>query len=414
MDEIIESLLLCETHLNKGGKDVSSEEGNHSRLLSLALTFYNGDQKSVRRLTAPSFTHLVKLLQSAPSDDLDSIFEACIRGSTLPSCLSRESGTTSIDTKKPLPHFVVIDSLETAFPVDLSELVHEDTLAFLSKSSKPSHLHALRSLILANGLHRTWAVLNCQRFSGLTADIVFEALMLSYNADDAVSGTHAAAIRSLSAQVQRLLDLMRTRLISGQTPVESNDLVQVTGSPSSVLHRYLRHGFATSGILEKMMGLAKEENLGRGDLSPETVEGYCLWFCTYFTVLESFLLVIKSNQDRYSQFFASTLALGIRALTAFFKLKKKFDPSLDLEDHEKKSEEVVGSIMSCLHGMLDTFMNGSDADKQRVAALLGRPIMLELLKTFVISSLKYRFADHRVMQLLNLVINLVYAKVNTQ
>ncbi|KAJ3412602.1 nucleolar pre-ribosomal-associated protein 1 [Chytridiales sp. JEL 0842] len=403
IDEIIEAVLSCKSHLEEGSAS------SHSKLLSLAVTSFDKTKGSVRRITSQMFRHLLDLMRTIPSNDLDTIFEAAVCGSTVAPCIQ---GNSKADHAK--PRFMVVETAKNGLPIDLSTLIDSQTLTLLVTQNKLSHLRALRHLLLANQVHRCWAVKNVSLFSGLSSFVLLEAFLLCYNEGDIYSHSLRGVIEKLSEEASYIAKTITTRLLTGSSASGPYDLESVHVSEAKVLANLLKSGIALEIIKSEFMNLGDLDLATFNESSESTSQGFCHYLASYESTLLAFVHSIETDEKQLVLFASHLLLLGARALTVYFRLKKKFEPSQESTEEERRQEGLVKTITQLLMTVLEFLATKSKSFIIAAVDSLCKEGRSGSIKSFIIATLKYRFACGKAMKLLQAFVKVIYATKSGQ
>ncbi|KAJ3294460.1 hypothetical protein HK104_003568 [Borealophlyctis nickersoniae] len=378
---------------------ISATSTQHDQMLFLALTAVGG--REGRTIRAEDFGKLLELMRTRPSVEVDRIVLGALLGATVPEAL-RDSSEIGAGFIRVVVTGSGDSSSDGVLFADVPQMFDEASLRFLVKDANGIKLEILRALIEASPVHRSWAinyVRKSARKLGDEAAVVFlESLVTSLSVMQSAGGgrkkvTWAAsatskdreAIASLHSRVSGMLAEKMRQRVSGHAE---------TG-PSL--------GAREGEKMFRLVQLFPGDYIGAFDTvvsQPKPTDAViaCAWAGEYF---ESILSSSENEADQAAGTIR-TLKISLWALRSFFAERKK---SIVHDDGEKAVGRLLGLLKNLIKGSL-----GGGAGIKVVESLLVTEELREIVKGFMLTSLKYRLADENVLQVLDALVQALYSK----
>ena len=379
-----------------------------NKILNLIFT---ADIKSVssaniRSITTTSFQRLLSLANNTEySDELFTVFESLIFGFAVPKSIILSASYKSMKTMK--------ISRPISFSSNMASLISPETLERMILRPDKC-INAIAALVMSDENYRRWVLQNISLISDNKSALkhIFIALIMALTVPDE-NGNLVRWTREISDPCKSIIlheilpqsglfEVLCERIIYGldkpnesyilnyETLVMNRVIFMKALDKDSELHFH--------SLADKIEFIEKGQDINYGNS--------VMWASRYLNVLLSYSKIYSSD---HIIGFVDTLILNLSIIRGFYKSRKKIDFSSDTFVDDIRENQV----QSIIFNVRDFFSSLDTESMNRVGLCMINHRNPNVVKSFIVSALKYRFTDPNAMEFLNTIISLIYKdKVN--
>ncbi|KAI8617126.1 ribosome 60S biogenesis N-terminal-domain-containing protein [Chytriomyces sp. MP71] len=367
-------------------------------LISLILTAQSASGALKRVVSGQAFRRLLKLLHDCPSDELDQIFEASVRGHF------KTAGSVMIVLAEGS-----ITNEKARVYAHIPSIVDLDTVKVLMIKPTESRMRVLKHLVSCSSVIRNWVLKEAASLKGNIADCVFEsalsclAVVQDYSVDwsDLATTFERTQIGKLKKSSDTFISQMNLRLFGGSTIEQF--VSQSFDDDCKTVQRIIALKLTTSNCDGFLDAFVKKFL----DLNEFTdIRGIIFWLEQYFDALVNAELVASEEGDLTHSVFS----VFVKAIRAFFQTRKRVELPIQGNDPDFVFEACATSLLKKMQTFLQSSNTSLDIMSNGFASKDGVHILSDFFKT----SLKYRMPDHTVVDTLTTFISMLYCNEGTR